>query len=89
MVTCHRDLIFLELLCSVPLLHTSCGPSEKNMEMEKLLTKEKLTVISEKIAKGFEENKIVGSANIIAYAIKESWLAGFEEGRKYPLKESK
>jgi len=21
--------------------------------------------------------------------IKESWLAGFEEGRKYPLKESK
>ena len=59
------------------------------MDMEKLLTKEKLTVISEKIAKGLEENKIVGSANMIAHAIRESWLAGFEEGRKYPLKESK
>ena len=46
-------------------------------------------MISERIAKGFEENKIVGSANIIAYAVKESWFAGFEEGRKYPLKESK
>ena len=88
MVTCHRDLIFLELLCSVPLLHTWCGPSEKNMDMEKLLTKEKLTIISEKIAKGLEESKIVGSANMIGYAIKESWFAGFEEGRKYPLKES-
>jgi hypothetical protein len=54
------------------------------MDIEKLLTKEKLTVISEEIAKGLEENKIVGSANMIAYAIKESWLAGFEEGRKYP-----
>jgi hypothetical protein len=32
-----------------------------------------------------EENKIVGSANVIAYAMKESWSAGFEEGRKYPL----
>jgi len=59
------------------------------MDMEKLLTKEKLTIISEKIAKKLEENKIVGSANIIAYAIKESWFAGFEDGRKYPLKESK
>lgn len=59
------------------------------MDIEKLLTKEKLTAISEKITKGLEENKIVGSANIIAYAIRESWLAGFEEGRKYPLKEAK
>jgi len=30
-----------------------------------------------------------GSANVIAYAMKESWFAGFEEGRKYPFKESK
>lgn len=59
------------------------------MDMERLLTKEKLTVISEKIAKKMEENKIVGSANVIAYVMKESWLAGFEEGRKYPLKELK
>jgi hypothetical protein len=59
------------------------------MDTEKLLTKEKLTVISEKIAKGLEENKIVGSANIIAYAMKQAWFAGFEEGRRYPLKESK
>ena len=89
MVTCHRNLISFELLCSLSLLHTWCGPSEKNMDMEKLLTEEKLTVISERIAKGLEENKIIGSANMIAYAIKESWFAGFEEGRKYPLKESK
>jgi hypothetical protein len=53
------------------------------MDMEKLLTKEKLTAISEKIAKKMAENKIVGSANMIAYAMKESWVAGFEEGRKY------
>jgi hypothetical protein len=59
------------------------------MDIGKLLTKEKLTVISEKIAKGLEENKIVGSANIIDYALKESWFAGFEEGQKYPLTESK
>jgi hypothetical protein len=65
-------------------------PKRENMDMEKLLTKEKLTVISEKkIVKGPEENKIVGSANLIAYAMKKSWFAGFEEGRKYPLKESK
>jgi hypothetical protein len=57
------------------------------MEMEILLTREKADAIFEKIAKGLEENKIVGSANVIAYAIKESWFAGFEEGRKYPLKE--
>jgi hypothetical protein len=57
--------------------------------MEKLLTQEQLTAISEQIAKRLEENKIVGSTNMIVYAMKESWLAGFEEGRKYPLKESK
>jgi len=28
---------------------------------------------------------IVGSANVIAYVMKESWLARFEEGCKYPL----
>ena len=59
------------------------------MAIEKLLTKEKADAICEKIAKGLEENKIVGSANPIAYAIKESWFAGFEEGRKYPFKELK
>jgi hypothetical protein len=59
------------------------------MDMEKLLTKEKADAVSEKIAKGLEENKIVGSANMIAYAIRESWLAGFEEGRRHPLKEAK
>jgi hypothetical protein len=59
------------------------------MDMEKLLTKEKADAISAKIAKGLEDNKIIGSANIIAYAIKESWLAGFEMGREYPVTESK
>lgn len=57
------------------------------MDMEKLLTKEKADSICAKIAKGLDDNKIVGSSNVIAYAMKESWLAGFEEGRKYPLKE--
>jgi len=61
---------------------------EKGMDMEKLLTKEKADAICEKIAKGLEENKILGSANVIAYAMRESWFAGFEEGRKYPLKDS-
>jgi len=39
---------------------------EKGMDMEKLLTKEKADAICEKIAKGLEENKILGSANVIA-----------------------
>lgn len=59
------------------------------MNMEKLLTREKANAICEKIAKGLEENKLVGSANVIAYAMKEAWFAGFDEGRKYPLTESK
>lgn len=59
------------------------------MNMEKLLTKEKLTAISEKIAKKMEEDRIVGSAKMIAYVMKESWFAGFEDGRKYPLKAAK
>jgi hypothetical protein len=61
----------------------------ENMDLEKLLAKEKADLISAKIVKGLEENKIVGSANMIAYAIKVAWMAGFEEGRKYPVKESK
>jgi hypothetical protein len=36
------------------------------MDMETLLTKEKADAICEKIAKGLDENKIVGSANILA-----------------------
>jgi hypothetical protein len=56
------------------------------MDMEKLLTKEKADSIFAKIAKGLEENKVVGSANMIAYAMKQAWFAGFEEGRKYPVK---
>ena len=59
------------------------------MDMEKLLTREKADAICAKIAKGLEENKIAGSANMIVYVMRESWLAGFEEGRKYPLTESK
>jgi hypothetical protein len=46
------------------------------MDMETLLTKEKADAICEKIVRGLEENKIVGSANVIAYAMKESWLPG-------------
>lgn len=85
MGTFHRHLIHFESFCSFPLLQIWSGPSERgNMDMEKLLTKEKLTAISEKIANGLEENKIVGCANMLVYAIRESWLAGFEEGRKYP-----
>jgi hypothetical protein len=57
------------------------------MDMERVLTKEKADAIFAKIAKGLEDNKIVGSSNMIAYAMKQSWLAGFEEGRKYPIKE--
>lgn len=59
------------------------------MDMEKLLTREKADAICARIAKGLEENKILGSANMIAYVMRESWFAGFEEGRKHPVKESK
>jgi hypothetical protein len=70
-------------------MHGAAKVREKNiMDMEKLLTKEKADFICTKIAKGLKDNKIVGSANVIVYAMKESWFAGFEEGRKYPLKES-
>jgi hypothetical protein len=50
------------------------------MDIERLLTKEKADFIFAKIAKGLEENKIVGSANMIAYVMKQAWFAGFEEG---------
>jgi len=59
------------------------------MDVEKLLTREKADLIYARIAKELEENKIVGSANMIAYALKQAWFAGFEEGRKYPLRESR
>ena len=55
------------------------------MDMETLLTREKVDSIYAKIAKGLEESQIVGSSNMIVYAMKEAWFAGFEEGRKYPL----
>jgi hypothetical protein len=48
--------------------------------MEQLLTQEKAEFICAKIAKGLEDNKIVGSANMIAYVMKQAWFAGFEEG---------
>jgi hypothetical protein len=57
------------------------------MDTETLLTQEKADSICTKIAKGLEDNKIVGSSNMIAYVMKQAWFAGFEEGRKYPLKE--
>jgi hypothetical protein len=59
---------------------------ENRLDTESFLTKEKANAICEKIAKGLEENKISGSANVIGYAMKVSWFAGFEEGRKYALK---
>ena len=55
------------------------------MDMEKLLTKEKADFICAQIAKGLEENKFVGSANVIAYAMKQAWFAGFEEGRSHGI----
>jgi hypothetical protein len=63
------------------------GTQEENMDMERLLTKEKAGAICAKIAKGLEDNKIVGSANVIAYAMKQAWFAGFVEGRKHPVKD--
>ena len=50
------------------------------MEIEKIFTPEKTEALCEK---GLEENKISGSAQVITYAIKEAWIAGFEEGRKH------
>jgi hypothetical protein len=44
------------------------------MEMETILTKEKADAMYEKIAKGLEKNKIVASAQMIDFAIREAWL---------------
>jgi hypothetical protein len=52
--------------------YLNCRPGEKDMDIEKLITKEEADVMCEEISKGLEENKIVGSANVIACAIKES-----------------
>jgi len=51
------------------------------VDWKALLTKEKADALAEKIAKGLEEEHIMGSNNIIAYAMKEAWIAGFEAGR--------
>jgi hypothetical protein len=58
------------------------------VDILQIFTKEKADAIAEKIAQGLEERKITGTTNIISYAMRESWLAGFEEGRKYPFKSS-
>jgi len=55
------------------------------METEKILTKERADTMYEKIAKELENNNIVGSANMIGYAMRKAWLGGFEEGRKHAL----
>ncbi len=59
---------------------------ENRRDAESLLTKEKADMTCEEIAKGLEENKISGSANMIVYAMKVAWLAGLEEGRKHSIK---
>jgi hypothetical protein len=42
------------------------------MDMEKLLPKEKADSVFANIAKGLGENKIVGSSNMIVYAMKQA-----------------
>jgi hypothetical protein len=54
------------------------------MDTKIVLTKEKTAALVERIQKGLEENKISGSAQMIAYVVREAWCAGFEEGRKQP-----
>jgi hypothetical protein len=49
-----------------------------------VLTQEKADALFQRIAKGIEENKFSLSADTILYAMKEAWIAGFEDGRKYP-----
>ena len=57
------------------------------MDTAKFLTKEKAKALCERVEKGLAENKILGSAQMIDYAVKEAWLAGFEEGLKYPSRD--
>jgi hypothetical protein len=57
------------------------------MDMEQLLKKEKTESICARIATGLKDNKIFGSSNVIANAMKKSWFIGFEEERKYSLKQ--
>jgi hypothetical protein len=54
------------------------------MDTKTVLTKEKAEALVERIQKGLEENKISGSAQMIAYVVSEAWCAGFEEGRRHP-----
>ena len=42
------------------------------MDLETLLTKEESDLMCAKIAQGLEENKIVGSSNMIVYVMKQA-----------------
>jgi hypothetical protein len=53
------------------------------IDIHKILTKEKAAALCEKIADGLGRDNITGSANVIGYAMREAWIAGFEEGRKH------
>jgi hypothetical protein len=53
------------------------------MDTGELLTKEKADALFQRIANGIEENKFSRSVDIIDYAMKEAWLAGFEDGQKH------
>jgi hypothetical protein len=66
-------------------------PDEESLvaiDIDHILTKEKAQALCTKIADGLERDGITGSANVIGYAMREAWIAGFEEGRKHsPSKE--
>ena len=53
------------------------------IDLTKILTWEETQALMEKIARGLEENHITGSNNVIGFAMKEAWVAGFEGGYKY------
>lgn len=53
------------------------------IDMDNILTKEKAKALCDKIADGLGRDNITGSANVIGYAMREAWIAGFEEGRKH------
>jgi hypothetical protein len=53
------------------------------MQATGILTEEKANALFQRISKSIEENKVARSADIIIYAMKEAWIAGFDEGQTY------
>jgi hypothetical protein len=57
------------------------------INIDEVMTKEKMDALLDKIVLGLGRENIVGTVQVLGYAIGKAWVAGFEEGRKYNLSE--